>query len=115
MPINIGLKEVIQIVRESKQEDLVNLVHDDRLTGFYDGLNECGTDALQSLSTEDALSAFEFIQIATILQLISFYQENDDLPSILEVMELSNSEVFQNAIKLATKSGIGLAISEELI
>lgn len=114
MPSPIGLKEAIQIVKECDPSEFDKLLHDQRLMGFYNNLNQCGTDALKSMSTHDALSAFEFIQIATVLQLVSYYEECGDSSSMMEAMALAGSSVFQNAINLAVKSGIGLAITEEL-
>lgn len=111
---NIGLKEAIQIVTNTDPQKLDELVHDKRLIGFYDSLNECGTDALKPLGVKDSLSAIKFIQIATVLQLVSIYADRGDFSSVMEAMSLSASEVFQDAIKLAVKSGIGLSIMEEL-
>lgn len=114
MTEHIGLKEAIQIVTNTDPQKLGELVHDERLIGFYDSLNECGTNALKPLGAKEALSAIEFIQIATVLQLITRYAELGDFKSVGETMSLSASEVFQDAIQLAVKSGIGLSIMEEL-
>lgn len=109
----MNLDEAIALVKACDNVEEV-MEKSPQLLMFMNELNVSGTDIIRTMGAERAIGATGLIQVGVISFLLQDTLTRGDMEGILEVMNLSKSELFGHAIILAVKASIGLAALEEL-